>query len=334
LALLSAPRAGADPAPGRTDVVTLLNGDRITGEVKRLDRGRLEFKTDDVGTLDIEWDNVASVDAARTFEVGTSDGRRFVGTLAAGPPRVLVVVPGADSVLLPMREVTLVTPIGESFVRKLDGTIDAGFSYTRSSGVAQLNVNSETVYRRARFDGRLGMSATLTRQREEGVRDDRGALDAAYVRYLRNPWFGSAGLRFETNESLGIRLRSQAGVAFGPRLVNTNRAQVIVGGGLVLNDERAIDAPPTQNLEAMLLFRAEYFTYDRPKTTLDVKTQYYPSLTDAGRHRLQFDGTAKRELWRDFYLSLNAFDTYDSRPPNPAFDSNDLGIALSVGWSY
>jgi len=31
----------------RTDVVTLRNGDRITGEVKRLDRGQLEFKTDD-----------------------------------------------------------------------------------------------------------------------------------------------------------------------------------------------------------------------------------------------------------------------------------------------
>ena len=45
---------------GRTDVVTLPNGDRITGEVVSLERGRLEFKTDDAGTLEIEWDNVAS----------------------------------------------------------------------------------------------------------------------------------------------------------------------------------------------------------------------------------------------------------------------------------
>ena len=30
-------------AQGRTDVVTLGNGDRITGEVKNLERGRLEF---------------------------------------------------------------------------------------------------------------------------------------------------------------------------------------------------------------------------------------------------------------------------------------------------
>ena len=44
--------------PGRTDVVTLANGDRITGEVVRLERGRLEFKTDDAGTLYLEWDKL------------------------------------------------------------------------------------------------------------------------------------------------------------------------------------------------------------------------------------------------------------------------------------
>ena len=46
-------------AQGRTDVVTLPNGDRITGEIKRLERGRLEFKTDDAGTLYLEWDKIA-----------------------------------------------------------------------------------------------------------------------------------------------------------------------------------------------------------------------------------------------------------------------------------
>src|SRR4029453_17665742 len=45
-------------AQGKTDVVTLANGDRITGEVVRVTRGRLEFSTDDVGTLYLEWDKL------------------------------------------------------------------------------------------------------------------------------------------------------------------------------------------------------------------------------------------------------------------------------------
>jgi hypothetical protein len=35
----------------RTDVVTLINGDRNTGEIVELDRDRLTFETDDAGTI-------------------------------------------------------------------------------------------------------------------------------------------------------------------------------------------------------------------------------------------------------------------------------------------
>src|SRR5262245_7213027 len=79
-------------AQGRTDVVTLANGDRITGEVVRLDRGRLEFKTDDAGTLYLEWDKLASVVTLRLVEVVTMDGRRYLGTLGRTAERTLNVV--------------------------------------------------------------------------------------------------------------------------------------------------------------------------------------------------------------------------------------------------
>jgi hypothetical protein len=140
--------------------------------------------------------------------------------------------------------------------------------------------------------------------------------------------------RFESNESLGLRLRSQIGGAVGPRLVNTNRAQVAMGGGLVVNDERGVDTSSTRNLEAMVLFGASYFTYDRPRTNVDLAFQYYPSLSNIGRHRLQLDAGVKRELWKDFFVALNVFDTFDSRPPNPSAQTNDVGTVLSIGWTY
>jgi hypothetical protein len=238
------------------------------------------------------------------------------------------------TVSLPLYEVTLITPIGQSLWRKLDGSFDAGFSYTKSSGITQLNLNSDTVYRRPRFEGRLKASATLTQQKAGGARDDRGSIEASYVRYRWPRWFVGAAGRFETNESLGLTLRSQVGIATGPRLVNTNRAQLLLGGGVVFNDERGVDAEPTQNVEALLTFETSYFTYDRPRTTLDVALEYYPSLTDWGRQRLQLDAYVKREFWKDLFLSLSLYNSFDSRPPNPAFANNDIGVVLSVGWSY
>src|SRR3954469_5574042 len=112
--LVMAGHAAAQGSKGRTDVVTLPNGDRITGEVVRLDRGRLEFKTDDAGTLYLEWDKVATVQATRAVEVVTEDGRRILGSLGPAASRLLTVVGPAGRVSVAMAEVTIIRQIGSS----------------------------------------------------------------------------------------------------------------------------------------------------------------------------------------------------------------------------
>lgn len=318
----------------RTDVVRMGNGDRITGEVKKLDRGQLELKTDDVGTIYFEWDKIVSLEAMGQFDVGMSDGRRFLGSLAAGDPKVLVIVEASGPVSVPTAEVTLITPIGTSFWKRLDGSVDVGFSYTRSSQIAQLNVNSTTLYSRPAFEGRLVASGTFTQNGTDGTKDDRASIQGTYLRFRGERLFVAAGAGVETNESLGLVLRTQVGVTAGPRLVNTNRAQLSISGGLSANDEQAVDAESTQNLEGLVVVRTSYYRYDRPRTNLDVSFQYYPSLSNFGRQRIQLDAGAKREFWKDVFLSINMFDTFDSRPPNATAEKNDVGVSLSFGWTY
>lgn len=327
------------PAPAlarqKTDVVTLANGDRITGEVKRLDRGRLEFSTDDAGTVYLEWDKLVSVVANRRFEVVTHDGRRFLGSLAPADRRsIAVAADGVAAVILAIPEVTIIRPIGTSFWRRLDGSFDAGYSYTRSSGVAQLNVNSDTVLRKPASQSRLTASLTITEKDDDSGRDDRGTLEISHLRYPWREWFVATAGRFESNESLGVELRSQVGIATGPRLINSNRAQMSLGAGVVVNDERGVDVEAVRNLEALLIFQTSFFTYDRPKTNVDLGVQYYPSLSNAGRHRAQVDAGVKREFFKDFFVALTFYNSYDSRPPNPEADRNDVGVVASIGWTY
>ena len=49
---------------------------------------------------------------------------------------------------------------------------------------------------------------------------------------------------------------------------------------------------------------------------------------------MQLDASVKRELLKDLFVSVNLYNSYDNRPPNPAATSNDVGIVLSIGWSY
>ena len=96
---------GLPASAAKTDVVVLLNGDRITGEVKELAYGQLKFSTDDMGTLYIEWSKIASLTTAQQLQVELADGRRVFGqapeagvsrgalSLRGGAPAGAVVVP-------------------------------------------------------------------------------------------------------------------------------------------------------------------------------------------------------------------------------------------------
>ena len=154
------------------------------------------------------------------------------------------------------------------------------------------------------------------------------------MRYSGQRLFIASAAGLDSNESLGLLLRSQVAIAVGPRLINNNRAQLSVAGGIAANDERNVDADPTQNLEALFTFRQSYYRYDRPKTNVDIAFQYYPSLSNWGRQRIQLDASARREVLKDFFLAVNMFDTFDSRPPSPDAAKNDVGVSFSIGWSY
>ena len=330
LIVLTAAPAWAQP---KTDVITLTNGDRITGEITRLSRGRLELKTDDAGTLYIEWDIVVRLQATtRQFEVETTNRQRLYGALTTPSDRRLQI--GATPTPLPLEDVTQIVPINAGFWAKLEGEVDAGFSYTRSSGIAQTNLNGDVRYRRPEFLFHLSGSATLTKQDDDNDSDDRAAIELQYARYRGPNWFIAGATRFESNESLGLELRSQIGGLLGRRLISTNSAQMQAGAGLVANDEQGVDTQATQNLEGLLSFTTSFYSYDGSKTNLDFGFQYYPSLTSWGRQRVQLDTSFKRDVYKDLNASVNLFFTFDSAPPNPDAARSDLGISFTLGWSF
>jgi hypothetical protein len=39
-------------------------------------------------------------------------------------------------------------------------------------------------------------------------------------------------------------------------------------------------------------------------------------------------------LWKDFFVSLNVYDSFDSAPPQPNSARNDVGVSVAVGWSH
>ena len=54
-------------AAQKTDIIELVNGDRLTCEIQKMDRGKVTAKTDGLGTLSIEWDDIVRVSSIAVY---------------------------------------------------------------------------------------------------------------------------------------------------------------------------------------------------------------------------------------------------------------------------
>ena len=84
----------------------------------------------------------------------------------------------------------------------------------------------------------------------------------------------------------------------------------------------------------MALLSYDRFSYDFPKVDVSVAAAGFASLNNGGRYRVELDVRLKRELVKDFYATLRAYESYDNRPPTEGAWSNDYGITLVLGWSF
>jgi hypothetical protein len=331
LALLWAAPAAAQ----KTDVVMLINGDHITCEVKRLSRGQLEAKTDDAGTLQIEWTKIASVTAKLQFDVGTTDGRRFVGSLGpAADGKVAIIAPTGETVVaLSVFEIVSLAQIQTSVLRKLDGSVNVGASYTQSSGVFQISFDGKVEYRRPSFRAFSTVSASLTQQEDQPT-TTRYSVQAGYQRFRPNRWVVAPFVLFESNPDLGFDLRSTGAVSIGRYLLQSNGGWLLLSGGGAVGVENPVDGENVTNVDALVAMSASKFTYDYPKTSLDLSVLVFPSLSDLGRIRINADIAYSHELIRDFNLTVTAYNSYDNRPPTTSASKNDVGFSLSLGWTF
>jgi len=318
----------------RTDVIVLFNGDRVTGEIKSYATGRLTVETDIGSDLSLKWNRITSITSEKQFEVETTEGTYDYGSFAPStPPGKLAVVSESGSRELEFLDVVRIAPIHQTFWRRWDGSLDLGFNYTQASSLVQLNVNANAIFRRPTFAATASLNTFFSSQ--SGVpSSQRANFVLGYQKVLADRWFVGGFAGADRNLDLGLDLRLSLGAGYGRYLIQTNRTTL--GALLGISGDHENPVTGESNYEAAAVIGVQYsmFTYDFPKITVNSTLQVLPYLTDAGRVRVEFNVQAKREIVRDFYLSLSVFDSYDSRDPSTQQSKNDWGPVLSIGWTF
>jgi hypothetical protein len=328
-ALAGVPVAAAD----KVDIVHLKNGDRITCEIKNLDKGLLEVSTDPAGRLSIHWGDVASLESPREFEVEVESGTRNYGSLAASPADSMIVsFKDGSTTTLPMIQVIRLAPIGASIWSRMDGSVDSGFSFTQANVETHLTLNATATYRGPQNQ----LSATLSSQlttREDVDRQLRNTLTLSGIRNQANRWFRLAFGQFQQNDELSLDLRTVAGGGLGRAIVQTNHRQWSTFAGVVYTHEQFTGEEPDNSAEAAAGGNLNFFTPGHENFDITSSLVSYTNISGRKRIRLELQAAWSQEFLSDFYWSFNGFDSYDSTPPDQN-KSNDFGVSFTIGWKF
>jgi hypothetical protein len=316
------------------DTVVLSNGNVLQGEVKGLQYAKLTFKTDAASTIYIKWDRVVEITAPAYFEVETTTGVRFYGSLGAGKqPGQLTLRLGDQAIDLRLDFVVRIRPLKQGFWERIDGSVNLGASFTSSSGIGQGSLNVSVTSKRPKFTFGTTFDSTVTVQPDQ-PEQTRIVLGLSYTRLLSSRWFAVANGKFEQNTELGIRLRSSFGAGVGRFVAQTNRTVISWTGGLTVNREIPIEGEQQDNIESFIGASYSFFTYDTPKTNITTSFVAIPSLNVGGRVRTDLDTNLSREIVKDFTVGTTVYYSYDSRPPTEDAKKHDIGVTLTVGWTF
>ncbi|NWG28749.1 MAG: DUF481 domain-containing protein [Ignavibacteriaceae bacterium] len=319
----------------KTDVVTLKNGDKITGEVKYLKVGILTYKTDNMETISIQWDKIKSIETKNFFEVEVSDGRVFFGSIYPSADEEMMTVRGVtlDHELF-MKYVVRINRIKESFWDIIEGSIKFGFSFTKASNIGQLSLGGNAKYRTKINVSELSVNSVITTTEKEPT-SSKNDLSFSYQHNLQYQWFAAGIASLQENSELGIKLRASLGGGVGNNFIQTQNQWLYTLAGLSVNREAKTDQTETiNNVEGLLNAQYQFFKYDHPKATFLTYIYVFPSLSNLGRFRFNYNIELSWEIVLDFYWDLTFYFEYDNQPQSENASQSDYNIQTSLKYIF
>jgi hypothetical protein len=338
--LLAGLLLSVDSYADKTDIVILVNGNAVTGEIKSLEFGTLRYSTDSMGTVSIDWEDIVSVTSEQSLEIELTGGSRYYGRLLKSDEESGVRVKTASQeVSLVAREIVGITPIEthEKLWKRLEGSFSFGFQTQKSSGVTTANTSADVQYRARTFLLGLRLNSAITEQPtlvlDEKTTTARQNIEGNYQRFRRNRWFTDWFAGWEQNDELGIAGRTSVGWAAGRYLVQTNRNQFSLTAGVQASQtsftsEDEVTTEAEGRIETRYLHRNLY-----PESILTFTSQIFPLLKDLSQYRAETDLSFRREIFNDFFWDLTIGYSYLSDPPEGA-SSSDHNIATSIGYKF
>ncbi len=319
----------------KTDTIIHVNGNILTGEIKKLSYGVVNFKMSGMGTIKFKQAHIQSIKSTKNFEIRLSDGQDYFGSLDTSFQLKTVKLVISNGILYrSVSQLVEMYPIKRNFWLRTSGAFDLGFDYSKGSGIAKLSFSGNISYRRRRTYTVLDWKDNNTYQ-SDTLHSTKTDVDLSMQQLIKNQWYISGNLGLNTNSELGLRLRTYVSVSIVKDLVHSNINRLYAALGPTANREFSYGVEESlTNIEGYMTVSYELYKLTDPEINISTNVDAFPSFSVAGRWRINYNADIKVEVIRDFYIGLRYYQNYDSKPISVDASTNDWGVATTIGYSF
>jgi len=332
----------------QTDSLVFYNGNYVVGEVKSMSRGVITVETDySDSDFKIEWEKIKEIYTVTYFLITTSDGSRYNGHVnTTAPGKIMIITDEGQQVEAAHDDIVWLDDVDQGFWSQLYASIDVGFDMTKANNFSQFSTRATLGYLAKRWN--LDATYNTLFSRQDDVADiDRTDGGVSFKYFLPRDWYPLASVDFLSNTEQKLDLRTTGKAGLGKFVIHTNYTYWGFSVGANYNNETFLPntttdingndstytEPGRQSWEGFI--GTELNLFDIGDLNLATKIFAYPSFTEAGRWRTDFNFDAKYEMPfdDDFYIKLGVTFNYDNRPIEGASET-DYVLHTGFGWQW
>ncbi|SEO38865.1 Protein of unknown function, DUF481 [Niastella yeongjuensis] len=314
------------------DTIVLYNGQVLIGEVKGAQYGEITIDDVDLKIIHVKQYKTKSLTTNRKFKIETNDKRILIGIIKPSAKNGFVNLMQDTGTLFDYEIMSFNTifSLDQSFFSQLNGSISAGFSYTKSSRIGQFSLSSTVFYMTRYWDYQLSVSLNGTLDSTGYSRDREDA--SFFTAYTFSPtWFAAINLGYQRNLELDIARRYQQMIGGGNKLMVRKYSQLYAVTGLVFNQEKSTEGEHSGLLlEIPIVLKFNFFKYSQPNIQISSSQTVFFGVTQKGRIRFSGNTSFSWQIIRDFYLTINPYTNFD----NQSSETSDFDYGVSVSVSY
>ncbi|HTS44479.1 MAG TPA: DUF481 domain-containing protein [Puia sp.] len=320
------------------DSIFLYNGQVLIGEIQEATLGVITIDDIDLKLTNVKLYKIKTLKIYHRFKIETIDKKLYRGRLrASGKDGWIDILPDeGGTITIPTTSISQLFSYEKDFFRRVHGILSAGFSYSKSSNIGQLNLSASVKYATRLLEFELSASELASIDSSKLSRDNEDLQ--LFTNYDLTPvWFLAAIGEYQRNLELSIARRYIEMLGGGNKLFVRKDWQLLAITGLNVTQERSTveSQPKTVSLEVPVMLRFNYYRFSHPDIQISCYPTIYFSLTEPGRIRFSGNTNFSWQIIRYFYLNFNPYSNFDSKPPSGTSGSKfDYGIVLSISYKF